>query len=136
MTTPGIFRFLSPRYLWWCGWIFFGDWWRSRQWKSLLRGLPAVLVIAATAGAVVWQARITNFDLKRRYSKSAEKSLRAEDYDAADLALRKLIYLDPEDDEQRYELALVVAEQEDLVRATGRLGEGLTLLDHDVEHVA
>lgn len=109
--------FLRPTSIFRAGVVFLHDWWFSRSFLSLLRGLPAVLVILTVAGFLLTNASETDAELTRRYDDAARAALEEDDYDAAQVYYDKLVRLDPSEPKYKFALALLAERQDDIERA-------------------
>jgi tetratricopeptide (TPR) repeat protein len=100
-----------------------GRWFRSRRFRRLLIGSPALIVLGVVVAAVVWHNQQPQTAIVDRYRLAAGKALQQEDLVAAELYLRKLLQLNANDFEARYSLALVASEMGDQDRAEQMMSE-------------
>lgn len=95
----------------------FDQWAATRQWPLLLQGLPAIVVAAVMVGIVTvqWSGGPTRH--RPRYQVAVREAMLSEDYEAADVYLRKLARLDSNDNEIQYGLGVVEFEKDNVERA-------------------
>lgn len=84
-----------------------GSWFKRRRFRRLLIGSPALIVAGVLLTAILWQANKPKASIVSRYRTAAYKALRQQDWESADLYLRKLLQIDATDREARYHYALV-----------------------------
>jgi len=108
--------------------VFLHDWWFSRSFLGLLRGLPAVLVVLVLVGFLLTAGATTRQELARHYEDAARDALDEDDDDAAKVLYDKLVRLDSTEPKYRFALALLAARQDDVERAR-RLMAQLAPLD-------
>ena len=90
--------------------------WRRRQGRHLIQGIPALLgVIAVIASVVMVDLRAPG--LAEAYETAANRSLRSEDYDAAVIFLERLASFDAKRQEVQFSLAGALAKVGDEERA-------------------
>ena len=97
-------RCLSAPFRW------LGVWIRSRSWRYLLQGSPALLAvgfIACVLFAQTIKAPITDI---QRYSNAILEAIDEEEWETADLWLRKLVQMGVDDNETKFRAALVASE--------------------------
>lgn len=108
---------------------FVGLWFISRSPRLLLLGLPAMILFTAIpVMAISGRTATSRLDVRRTYETAAARAALAEDHDAAALWFRKLLTLNPNDQEVKFHLALAVDAQGDTARANA-LFDQLTPLD-------
>ena len=85
--------------------------WSSRNGRELLRGLPALLAVAAVAAAAV-ASGIQSRRLEGRYRAAADSAFEAGEAEAANLYYRRLAQLDDGGPQTRFRMALTYQDLE------------------------
>jgi tetratricopeptide (TPR) repeat protein len=96
---------------------FFQDWWWSRPWRQLALCFPAMIAVVLITSAVVWGRMLSQDVVLFRYAKSAEAAIKRDDKEMAELCLRKMQALAPENHSAKYHLALMAAREDNLEMA-------------------
>ena len=97
-------RWLSVPFRW------LGSWFRTRSWRYLLQGSPALLAVGFIGCVLLAQtikAPITDIE---RYRNAVAEAILDEEWDTADLWLRKLVDMGVDDPETKFRAALVASE--------------------------
>ena len=85
-------------------------WWYSRSFRGLLLGLPAVLVSLAAVALLLEVHFRQQQKLLGTYRKTTANAVSAKDWKKARVALERWEELEPQSDDARYQLALVLAQ--------------------------
>lgn len=97
---------------------FFGLWFVSRSPRTLMLGLPAMIVLTAIPVMAVTGRSATNqSQIRKSYEQAAVATAKAEDFAASELWCRKLLTLDPKSQEAKFRLALAIQASGDEKRA-------------------
>jgi tetratricopeptide (TPR) repeat protein len=92
-------------------------WWRTRQLRYLLQGLPALLALGAVvACCCAWQFSTVHTAVAY-YRTTAESAVKTADYKTAQLAYERLLALEGDSLEHRFQLGKVLHALGDPVRA-------------------
>ncbi len=103
---------LSPfRYAFRTIWRFLRNWFASRNVRSLLWGLPAVLVAACLGVVGEVASSVTETDLVAHYQLSAFEAQQRGDQDTSALWLKKTTMLEPDAPQHQFRLALAAEQQ-------------------------
>ena len=97
--------------------IFLSDWYFSRSWGALARGVPSLLVGGAVLVIVGMGMGADEAQLIRQYDEWGTEAMAGKDYESAAVAYRKLRKLDDEEEKYQLALGLLAEEQEDLAEA-------------------
>jgi tetratricopeptide (TPR) repeat protein len=103
LTLTGPFRFLYKAVVSTAKGI--GKWWKSRQWRRLLWGLPALLTGGTAAVFAAYITSTTQYDIALKYKAAGEAAMRSEDWDKASLCLERCVTLGVHDQESLFSLA-------------------------------
>ena len=88
-------------------------------WRRFFSGLPAAVVAVIAVSVVLFGNETPKSQLIREYAAAAKQATTDVRLDAADLYYRKLISLEPFNDEYQFQLALVADDQGNHQRAWG-----------------
>jgi tetratricopeptide (TPR) repeat protein len=89
----------------------FRAWWRSRNFRYLLQGLPALLASLGVAALALHIVLASPEQLVGRYRHEAQRALKAGDHPTAEKCYERLAILKGDDPEVRYGLAMVAEAQ-------------------------
>lgn len=102
----------------WAALSFFGLWFVSRSPRMLLFGLPAFVVLTAIPVMAISGRSATNqSQVRKTYERAAIAAAKAEDHESSELWCRKLLTLDPNNEDARFRLAVAINASGDETRA-------------------
>ena len=119
-------RFLTARFATLGG--FLSAYWKTRPWKRLLYGLPAIVLLMPFLISLALIPVYSNASKAKRYRVAALKAYEDQRFDEADLYHRKLVQLGVEDQIVELQSILAVSEGEDPNEAFPRM-QNLAPLD-------
>jgi len=111
------FWFFRPNRAWMAAVVFIHDWWYSRPLRSLLRALPALSVMAGMAALIGLGASSNKPRLIQRYKSASSAAIEREDFQTAEICLRKLAVLEPDNSQHRFTQGLIAERKEDFPEA-------------------
>ena len=95
-------------------WRFFVGWTSTRRGWSLLIGLPAILVAGSAIGGLAYSKYVFGSKIVRVYERAIDKSSAAQDLEASELYLKKVISLLPNHYRHQFNLAQIFLRQAEL----------------------
>jgi tetratricopeptide (TPR) repeat protein len=101
-------------------WRLLLRWWKSRNFRLLLQGLPALMAAAAVV-LLVGVAYSSSKQVTRQYTHEADRALAANDYPLALTCAQRLAVLDPEQPENIMRLAMAMERMGQGTQATVRV---------------
>lgn len=100
-----------------CPILFLLDWFHTRNWLVFLAGLPAALIVGATA-VVLLIGRFTPVEQRlKSYNELAQAAMVAKDTAAAEVYYRRMTMWNPSSSSAIYGLAIAAAEKKDYDQA-------------------
>ena len=96
---------------------FILQWWASRRWLSLVWGLPAIVCGLAFLVVEPWHGRTRPADRARQFDQIGRNALKQGDLQAANVAFRRIAFVDAASPAACYGLALTAEEQGDRLSA-------------------
>jgi tetratricopeptide (TPR) repeat protein len=97
--------------------VFTVQWWRTRRWFSLLRGLPAILCALAFLAIGPWYAGTSTGEWAGTYERAGNAALERGDWQSAMVYFRRSVLLSGDSMTAGYGLALTVERQGDVANA-------------------
>jgi tetratricopeptide (TPR) repeat protein len=88
---------------------FFSGWWRSRSFRNLLQGLPALTLGSAAVVLAIFLKLTPESQAVDSYLREAHRLFQAKDYDAAQICYERLALLNPDKPEYRFWMATTCA---------------------------
>ncbi len=110
---------------------FIIGWWRSRELRRLIPGLPAVLIAIAATYVALASAFQDRGQILQAYQRAAKSAMAAENYASAKLYLERIITMQGGDNETLFDLALAAQKTKDYPRVAASM-QSLAPLDRPV----
>ncbi|MEZ6131850.1 MAG: tetratricopeptide repeat protein [Planctomycetaceae bacterium] len=100
------------------GWLFtsIGTWWKHRQLKHLLRGIPAVLLMSGAVYVLIGHRSFSTFQRGQRYLAAADREFNRENWTTAEQFFGRAIQLGINTPDVRFRLAQAAQKSGDTSR--------------------
>ena len=97
------------------------SWWRSRNFRQLLAGLPVILVAGAAAYIGIAAASLDRGQIVGKYQRAAKTAMVNQDFAAAMIYLERSIEQQPGNNEALFDLARAAEQTHDYPRMTSAM---------------